>query len=605
MDTMTLDYVEKSYEDTQTKIIALILLYPNLLDSVKEKEECFDDKYQRIIQGFKAGFGSTTSNYRLWLQEGQKLTPIEIAAYTNIYNKCTMQTAFKDNPENIKGYFLKLEEKVKTDKRKEACQKLRDKDYEAGLAELEALGEDTSKVVECLDKLEPAVEVPDHEPVKQTRVIDFDLQRFPQRVQDFVNSISDQNRVLSSIFHLPLAYSVFATLIGKRMYCENELSIIYPNIWNTGITYSGSNKSASINATKRDVNRLSRQIIVPKATMAGLFLAMGKNFSTRQWQEWSPEQRETEIRNAENLAYSNLNGALLIPDECTGALQSLMGGWDSRNPLKDMSDFNQITDSNIDLDHSLIGGGRRIIFDMCLSFFGMTQNKIWQEAFGSDQFKDSGAFGRFVPYTDRYLKLVGLNAPTASYSSIIHDVWEAGKSMDGKIKCTFGDKPENGPDFIRQEMNEMEKYDLVKRFKDVYPNEWFTIKNKIIPHAIKASMVDAFLNGDHIVDQSPVATVDCSQYFALHAELITVAYFCYFEQVETKTEIQTLQEAILQKLKQYGALSFWDIKTYIRARYPDNLKFALENLLRYGKIVRVQSNNKRGPKTDKYMVKGN
>ena len=66
----------------------------------------FDDRYQLVLQALRDGYGDTRQNFNSWLENDQRLIPIDVSANMGVYGSITIRMV---NPKDAPGLFLALE----------------------------------------------------------------------------------------------------------------------------------------------------------------------------------------------------------------------------------------------------------------------------------------------------------------------------------------------------------------------------------------------------------------------------------------------------------------------------------------------------------------
>ncbi len=449
----------------------------------------------------------------------------------------------------------------------------------------------------------PAVSEP--APIKMERKpLTYSLAKFPDRIQDFVSSISTTNDILPPILHLGAAYAIIGTLIGKRLWCDNKGSTVYPNYCAVGLAPTASNKTGTIKKCNAAMEEVALRSLVPNSTASALYDVLGTIIPKKEWQNLSKNDRELKKMEAMREAKADPNGHIILTDECTGVIRTILGGWDSKSPIRDADTLLSLLDSGGKLDNQRTGEGSRGMYDLCVGFLGFTQNETWNTELGGEEFMSRGLFGRFVPYTSTYLRLTDIAENQTNLTTIIRDLHDDAQTITERIQCVFGEKvPLGEKDFAGRAMDALESRDGVRQFVADYPQEWASLRNKILVHAEKCAMIDAFVNGDYKHDLATHKDIlDCSKYFMNHALFITATYAAYFWQRPEVSAFGKLEDKVVQILKREGALTARELQRKCHFHNRPQLDEMMKSLVAAAIVRRSEITNKNGTKTEVFST---
>jgi hypothetical protein len=445
----------------------------------------------------------------------------------------------------------------------------------------------------------PAEVVPYTGPVAQQQCLNMDMNRFPLPIRTFVSDLAARNDMIAPICHFGAAYATLGHLIGKVMRADEKGAPYYPNLWVVCLAETGGGKTGAITPIETEIREMGT--LMSGGTMAAMFDVVGNTITKKDWLSLSEEQRAEKQREFNRNARLKLTGNYLISDECTGLLNSLMGGWDSKNPAKDIEALLKLADSASYIPKHLSGEGYKIMADCCVSFLGYTQNETWQNKFGGEQFKNCGLFGRFIPLTGRGMRLSQIIPPQgSSYKTVMDEVHEAARLAGQQIRCSFLNP--DGGDFIKDAKKRMTDWEWVKKLTEIYPRDWANLQNKIVIHAIKCSMIDAFLNRDYLDGLSIKPCINASCYFETHMKWISAAYWFYLQQSEAVSTTAKHEQIVLSLLKKYqSGMTKRDIARRLNI-FGSELAEILDALKDDGQVSVSQRINRNGTKTAVYRI---
>jgi hypothetical protein len=426
----------------------------------------------------------------------------------------------------------------------------------------------------------------------------IDLHQFPKEIRDLTNALSTVNRIMPPVLHLGAAYSVIGALIGKRVSCENHGNKLYPNLSVVCLMSSSGNKTGTFTPLRNAYIDHAIEQMVPTSTFAALYDVMGVSIDKKKFAAMPDLDRKEIKQNHIREARKRKDGFIIMADECTDDLNNLLGSWDSKNANRDIEKVLQLFDGGSVMQKQLAGEGYKLIADTCVSLCGFSQNQTWEKAFGDSDKLARGLFGRFVPWTDRYLKLDGHGPTTATVQSVFATVKNRTAVQPDDITCTFGPPCDGPKDSIGQIMDEVAETPNGKSFARIYPNEWAVLRNKIINHAIKAAMIDGFLENVREVDPFNVqeaTTIDCLHHFRRHAELFVSCYLSYYQQVQPTSAYGELEQRVLRIARRDGFVTKRDTQRQLHVTARD-LAELLANLVQAGELIVSSSQPARGPK---------
>jgi hypothetical protein len=457
---------------------------------------------------------------------------------------------------------------------------------------------------EALKDRNGPMELPPAPASQKRQPITYSLSRFPKVIGDMVRSLSTENDILPPILHLAAAYAVMGTIIGKRMYCDNKGATIYPNYWAVGLAPTAANKTGTIKRITAAMEEVALSSLVPSSTASALYDVLGVTIAKKQWQAMTRKERDLAKYHAIQDARGDQTGRIILTDECTGAIRTILGSWDSKSPIKDVETFLQLTDSGSKLERQLVGDGFKGMYDLCVGFLGFSQNETWHNELGGEEFMARGLFGRFVPYTSTYLALSDVIENHTPFLTLLKDLADDAQTITDRIRCVFGDPVAIGEkDFIGRAMEELESREVVAQFIAEYPVEWAAIRNKIIGHAIKCSIIDAFANGDYratITKHKEV--VDCSPYFQVHALVLTAVYAAYFWQRPEISAFGKLEDKVLQCLRRQGPMSARELQRRIHFYNKGQFTEMMQSLIAEGLVKMGHRKAGTGPRTAVYFL---
>jgi hypothetical protein len=186
--------------------------------------------------------------------------------------------------------------------------------------------------------------------------------------------------------------------------------------------------------------------------------------------------------------------------------------------------------------------------------------------------------------------------------SVMEEVREAAKQVGFQIRCSFLNP--DGSDFIKDAKQRMTDWGWVQKLQDVYPKDWANLQNKIVIHAIKCSMIDAFLNQDHVDGLSIKPRIDASGYFEKHMKWISAAYWFYLQQSEAVSVTAKHEQVVLSLLKKYqSGMTKRDIARRLNI-FGAELAEILDALKCDGVVSVHERTNRNGTKTAVYTING-
>lgn len=445
---------------------------------------------------------------------------------------------------------------------------------------------------------------PTKRPPRET--LTYSLNEFPVLIQNLTNSFSKANPILSPIFHVGWSYNIIGSLLGKRLWNENYGCMLYPNLWSVYLMSSGGNKSGTFQLTETSYQNHSFKSLLSKATMPMMIKMLGKTIGGRDKAKMTPGDIIAEKQKFLTQCRDYIDGKIILTDECTGTISQLLGAWDSKNQTKDLEDFLKLCESGRSLDSSTIGDGERFAYDMCVSFAGFTQAKTWNAKFGNDSFRSCGFFGRFIPYTDKSIKLTDLNCDgIAPFGDLFSDLCQKINKINHRTECYFGE-PSTDLDKNPDEIGIMAKEVLqgMKEFRHIFSEELKDLKSKLIMVAMRMSMIDAFCD-KFTEDSAPLAKLDCRKYFKRNFAMVSALYFEYYMQIELVSDFSVREKKILQELKKHpDGMSRTDIQRKFNFASVKAVEEQMEPLISDQKVISGTRENEHGPKSVLYKYVG-
>lgn len=222
----------------------------------------------------------------------------------------------------------------------------------------------------------------------------FDLNRLPKEILEGAAGLSGINDLLEFSHHLLIALVYAGTMIGKRIVVHNKGNIYYPNLWAIALAESGSNKSGSLTQFNNVLTEY--HTVGTSPTFEALTQGLGGVISLNKKQGnqsvlKTGEEIAEEKEQAKYAAKRRLIGKILVSDEITGTLNLILGVGH-----KNLQSFMNLSASGWDEVQSRIGNGIRVAYDICLSFFGFSQQETWLKNFDSEMYRTTGFLSRFL-----------------------------------------------------------------------------------------------------------------------------------------------------------------------------------------------------------------
>lgn len=436
----------------------------------------------------------------------------------------------------------------------------------------------------------------------QRPAIEIDLHDFPEPVRNLVNALSAGNHILPPILHLGAAYAVLGAIIGKRASCENHANLIYPNYSAVMLIASAQNKTGTLRPLQDAFVTQAIQQLVPTSTMPAMYDVMGVSLPKKQFSNMTTDELRVFKTTSLEAARRKKDGYIILADECTNDLKSLLGSYDAKNPSKDIENVLKLFDGGGFFQKQLATEGYKMIGDACVTLCGFSQCTTWEKTLGDSDSLSRGLFGRFVPYTTTHLRLEGVQVEE-HLEPVKQQVGKLIADMKNRpvVRCKFGPPAVYGEtDAIGQVMKRLEVEADAREFARIYPDEWAVLRNKVINHAIKGAMIDAIITGEG----KNVAAIDCLRYFERHARLVISCYFAYYLQVQPESRFGETERKVLKLLRRDGSLSRRDIQRSL-SLYGRELQDLMENLEADNIIETILHKPARGPATVHWRLRDN
>lgn len=397
----------------------------------------------------------------------------------------------------------------------------------------------------------------------------------PEPVKKIARILSNLNPLVGDFTHLITAQTLAGSVIGKRAKGMNMGREYTPSIWIAALIPTGGNKSgiASLKRAFQDFvhdPQVSTDVynLEPNFTTAALFHDCGNVIPWKSFKDKDEEEKEA-IKQAFRQSQSNFRARLMISDELTYAITSNLGtGAAGKINQKELQTILKLADNDSGIEDITQQHGCRIIYRPSISIIGYAQYASWKDKFDSNEFRDAGFLGRFLPVVNNEFAPLGFKSKDRHQEDLISELTEVMKEMHSSIKghtsITFAQGTTKDRDFISNIIRELlaeDKY--IASFKKFMSSEWDTYLSKAIVAAIRLSLMHGSLDPSVVTDER----ID-KKLFKKYLKESLVCFGSYLLSMGSLSEEQKLLEKITRYLmKRNGKVDIYAIR---RLGYKQN-----------------------------------